>query len=105
MTIGQKLIFCFSDKHVEEMKRLLLEVQAEKERLIRSLAAGSIENLLASPHDVSSQLDNGPMSPRQNSDSVFEQSVISPIKDSIPQSSSQSISDIGASASQVRRVH
>ena len=92
----------FSDKHVEEMKRLLLEVQQEKERLIRSLAAGSVENMLQSVQiETQSNLDNAPLSPRQTSDSVFETSVISPIKDSIPQSSSQSISDIGASASQV----
>ena len=90
------------------MKRLLLEVQAEKERLIRSLAAGSIENILTAQHE-SSQIENGPIghlsprqSSRQNSDSVFDPSLVSPIKDSIPQSSSQSISDIGASASQVR---
>ena len=30
------------------MQRLLLEVQAEKERLIRSLAAGSVENIITS---------------------------------------------------------
>ena len=80
------------------MKRLLLEVQQEKERLIRSLAASSVENML-SPTQVEPL---SPLSQRQNSDSVFgEQSIVSPIKDSIPQSSSQSISDIGASASQV----
>ena len=83
------------------MKRLLLEVQQEKERLIRSLAAGSVENML-SPTAVGSTVDPlSPLSTRQISDSVFEQSIVSPIKDSIPQSSSQSISDIGASASQV----
>ena len=86
---------------MEEMKRLLLEVQQEKERLIRSLAAGSVENML-SPTAVGSTVDPlSPLSTRQTSDSVFEQSIVSPIKDSIPQSSSQSISDIGASASQV----
>jgi hypothetical protein len=77
------------------MKRLLLEVQAEKERLIRSLAAGSIENM------ISPQQDLNPESPHE-SDSVFQQSIISPIKNSIPRTSSQSMSDIGASASQVK---
>lgn len=33
------------------MQRLLMEVQAEKERLIRSLAAGSVENMITSSDD------------------------------------------------------
>ena len=48
---SRSLISCpvkhlFSDQQVKEMQRLLLEVQAEKERLIRSLAAGSVENII-----------------------------------------------------------
>ena len=41
----------FSDHQVKEMQRLLMEVQAEKERLIRSLAAGSVENMITSSDD------------------------------------------------------
>ncbi|CBY24037.1 unnamed protein product, partial [Oikopleura dioica] len=101
-----------SEKHVEEMKKLLMEVQEEKERLMRSLASASEEptggmtspgypraNSTFTNHTRSNSVGIS-QSGRNPSDSVFDQSVISPVKDSMPPSSNPSISDIGASASQ-----
>jgi hypothetical protein len=98
---------------VEEMKKLLMEVQEEKERLMRSLASASEEpsggitspgypraNSTFTNHTRSNSVGIS-QSGRNPSDSVFDQSVISPVKDSMPPSSNPSISDIGASASQV----
>lgn len=100
-----------SDHQVKEMQRLLMEVQAEKERLIRSLAAGSVENMITSSDDQTCGQTNGSMSNytspnslnfNSNLDASLNQSSIvnSPIKDSSPESRTQSVSDIGASASQ-----
>ena len=90
------------------MQRLLLEVQAEKERLIRSLAAGSVENIITSSDECQ---NNGSSYTSPNSLNVLDTSfnppssiVASPTKDSSPESRTQSISDIGASASQVIRI-
>ena len=94
------------------MKKLLMEVQEEKERLMRSLASASEEptgmtspgypraNSTFTNHTRSNSVGIS-QSGRNPSDSVFDQSVISPVKDSMPPSSNPSISDIGASASQV----
>ena len=90
-----------------------MEVQEEKERLMRSLASASEEpsggitspgypraNSTFTNHTRSNSVGIS-QSGRNPSDSVFDQSVISPVKDSMPPSSNPSISDIGASASQV----
>ena len=123
------------------MQRLLLEVQAEKERLIRSLAAGSVENIITSSDECQNngsvsnytspnslnlnQLDSsfnppssivhrigskfGKVKPQGSEQAVFSLlfsflNQVSPTKDSSPESRTQSISDIGASASQVNTV-
>ena len=96
------------------MQRLLMEVQAEKERLIRSLAAGSVENIITSS-DECQITNNGsnytsPNSLNLNSNLTMDASLIqssivnSPTKDSSPESRTQSVSDIGASASQVGSI-
>ena len=96
------------------MQRLLLEVQAEKERLIRSLAAGSVENIITSSDEcqvthngsVSNYTSPNSLNLHSHLDASLNPSSIvnSPTKDSSPESRTQSISDIGASASQVGSI-